>query len=75
MAQGRIRPKSGASDTTFWVAAGRVREVRLEQDKVCLLVMIGVRADGTKELIARDDGIRVSAAADKGHDRHLTRPA
>jgi putative transposase len=29
-------------------------------DKVCLLVMIGVRADGTKELIALDDGHRES---------------
>jgi putative transposase len=27
---------------------------------VCLLVMIGVRADGTKELIALDDGHRES---------------
>ena len=35
-------------------------KVRLEQDKVCLLVMIGVRADGTKELIALDDGHRES---------------
>ncbi len=35
--------------------------VRLEQDKVCLLVMIGVRADGTKELIALDDGFRESS--------------
>ncbi len=36
-------------------------KVRLEQDKVCLLVMIGVRADGTKELIALDDGHRESS--------------
>jgi putative transposase len=36
-------------------------KVRLAQDKVCLLVMIGVRADGTKELIALDDGHRESA--------------
>jgi len=36
-------------------------KVRLEQDKVCLLVMIGVRADGTKELIALDDGFRESS--------------
>jgi len=36
-------------------------KVRLEQDKVCLLVMIGVRADGTKELIALEDGHRESA--------------
>ena len=35
-------------------------KVRLEQDKVCLLVMIGMRADGTKELIALDDGHRES---------------
>ena len=27
-------------------------KVRLEADRVCLLVMIGVRADGTKELVA-----------------------
>jgi putative transposase len=35
-------------------------KVRLEQDKVCLLVMIGVRADSTKELVALDDGHRES---------------
>jgi transposase-like protein len=35
-------------------------KVRLEQDKVCLLVMIGVRADGRKELIALADGFRES---------------
>jgi transposase-like protein len=35
-------------------------KVRLEQDKVCLLVMIGVRADGHKELIALSDGFRES---------------
>ncbi len=28
----------------------------MEQDKICLLVMIGVRADGHKELIALADG-------------------
>ena len=31
-----------------------------DRDKVCLLVMIGVRADGTKELVALDDGHRES---------------
>ncbi len=36
-------------------------KVRLEQDKVCLLVMIGVRVDGTKELIALADGFRESS--------------
>ncbi|MEQ7129558.1 IS256 family transposase, partial [Actinopolymorpha sp. B11F2] len=36
-------------------------KVRLDQDKVCLLVMIGVRADRKKELIALADGFRESA--------------
>ena len=35
-------------------------KVRLDQDKVCLLVMIGVRTDGRKELIALADGFRES---------------
>src|SRR5690625_79738 len=35
-------------------------KVRLEQDKICLLVMIGVRADGHKELITVCDGFRES---------------
>ena len=35
-------------------------KVRLAQDKVCLLVIVGVRADGTKELVALDDGHRES---------------
>jgi len=34
--------------------------VRLEDDRVCLLVMIGARRDGTKELIAVEDGYRES---------------
>ena len=32
--------------------------VRLQEAKLCLLVLIGVRADGRKELIALDDGYR-----------------
>ncbi|GAA3134138.1 hypothetical protein GCM10020255_008710 [Rhodococcus baikonurensis] len=35
--------------------------MRLEQEKLCLLVMIGVRADGRKELVALTDGYRESA--------------
>jgi putative transposase len=36
-------------------------KVRLEADKVCLLVIIGVRSDGRKELVALADGFRESA--------------
>jgi RNA-directed DNA polymerase len=32
--------------------------IRLEEHKLCLLVMIGVRADGRKELVALSDGYR-----------------
>ena len=35
--------------------------IRLEDDRLCTLVMIGVRPDGTKELIAVEDGYRESA--------------
>ena len=35
--------------------------IRLEDDRLCTLVMIGVRADGTKELVALEDGYRESA--------------
>ena len=34
--------------------------VRLEEDRLCTLVMIGVRPDGEKELIAVEDGYRES---------------
>ena len=43
----------------MWVDGIHLK-VRLEQDKLCLLVMIGVRADGKKELIALADGQRES---------------
>jgi len=35
--------------------------IRLDDDHLCTLVMIGVRPDGTKELIAVEDGYRESA--------------
>ena len=35
--------------------------VRLEDDRLCTLVMIGARPDGTKELIAMEDGYRESS--------------
>ncbi len=44
----------------IWVDGIHLK-VRLEQDKVSLLVMIGVRADGRKELIALVDVFRESS--------------
>ena len=53
------RPLADTDYVYCWVDGIHLK-VRLAQDKVCLLVMIGVRTDGTKELIALDDGHRES---------------
>jgi transposase-like protein len=45
-------------DYVYLWADGIHLNVRLEEEKLCLLVMIGVRVDGTKELIALTDGYR-----------------
>ena len=49
------RSLAGTDYVYMWVDGVHLK-VRLTQDKVCLLVMIGVRADGAKELIALADG-------------------
>ena len=51
----------GDSDYIYCWVDGIHLKVRLEQDKVCLLVIIGVRADGRKELVALADGFRESS--------------
>jgi transposase-like protein len=48
-------------DYVYLWADGIHVSIRLEEHKLCLLVMIGVRADGRKELIALADGYRESA--------------
>jgi transposase-like protein len=53
------RDLSGADYVYCW-ADGIHVNIRLEEHKLCLLVMIGVRADGRKELIALADGYRES---------------
>ena len=50
-----------AVDYAYLWVDGIHLKVRLDSDKVCLLVMIGVRADGTKEPFALGDGFRESA--------------
>jgi transposase-like protein len=47
-----------AVDYVYVWADGIHVNVRLDQAKLCLLVLIGVRADGRKELIALTDGYR-----------------
>jgi putative transposase len=54
------RDLSGADYVYAWVD-GIHFGVRLDADRVCTLVIIGVRADGKKELVALTDGHRESA--------------
>jgi putative transposase len=49
------------TDYVYCWADGIHLKVRLEQDKVCLLVIVGVRSDGRKELVALADGFRESS--------------
>jgi transposase-like protein len=53
------RDLSGVDYVYLW-ADGIHVNIRLEEHKLCLLVLIGVRADGRKELIALTDGYRES---------------
>ncbi len=50
-------------DYVYVWADGIHVNIRLDEEKLCLLVMIGVRVDGTKELIALTDGYRESAGS------------
>jgi transposase-like protein len=50
-----------AADYVYLWADGIHVNIRLEEHKLCLLVMTGVRADGRKELIALADGYRESS--------------
>ena len=47
-------------DYVYLWADGIHVNIRLEEHKLCLLVLIGVRADGRKELVALADGYRES---------------
>ncbi|BBY56072.1 hypothetical protein MKOR_33230 [Mycolicibacillus koreensis] len=53
------RDLSGTDYVYLWVDGIHLK-VRLEQEKLCLLVILGVRADGRKELVAITDGYRES---------------
>jgi len=52
-----------AVDYVYWWVDGVHFRIRLEEDRLCCLVIIGVRPDGTKELVAVAPGYRESAAS------------
>ena len=47
-------------DYVYVWADGIHFNIRLEEERLCTLVVVGVRADGTKELVAIGDGYRES---------------
>ena len=53
----RQRSLSGVDYVYLW-ADGVHFNVRLEEDRLCCLVLLGVRPDGRKELVAVQDGYR-----------------
>ena len=55
----RRRDLSACDYIYVWVD-GIHFNIRLEEDRLCTLVMLGVNADGTKELVALEDGYRES---------------
>ena len=52
--------KLGNVDYVYWWVDGIHFNIRLEEDRLCCLVIVGVRPDGTKELVAIADGYRES---------------
>jgi len=54
--------KRSFSDTyyVYWWVDGVYFNVRLDDDRQCILVIIGAKEDGTKEAIAIEDGFRES---------------
>ena len=57
----------------YWWIDGIYFNVRLDTDRQCLLVIIGARPDGTKELVAVEDGFRESADSWRSLLRDLKR--
>ncbi len=55
----RKRPLEEADYVYLW-ADGVHFDVRLEEDRLAVLVLVGVKRDGTKEVLALEDGYRES---------------
>lgn len=66
------RDLSGTDYVYVWADGVHLR-IRLEEAKAAVLVLVGVRADGTKELIAMADGYRESSEAWAGLLRDCAR--
>jgi transposase-like protein len=70
--QFRFRSLEGRDYVYVW-ADGVHFNVRLEDDRLCTLVLMGARPDGTKEILAVEDGYRESSDSWKDLLRDLKR--
>lgn len=70
--QFRFRSLEGRDYVYVW-ADGIHFNVRLEDDRLCTLVLMGARPDGTKEILAVEDGYRESSDSWKELLRDLKR--
>ena len=68
----RTRDLSDRDYVYIW-ADGVHFNIRLEEDRLCTLIIMGARPDGTKELIAVEDGYRESAESWSAVLRDLSR--
>lgn len=70
----KFRSRDLTDDEYVYVWADGVHfNVRLEDDRLCTLVLVGAREDGSKELIAVEDGYRESTESWKELLRDLRR--
>jgi putative transposase len=60
-------------DYVYLWADGVHFTIRLEEERLCTLVVVGVRPNGTKEVVALEDGYRESAESWRTLLRDLTR--
>jgi hypothetical protein len=65
MEPARLEPEA----LVYWWADGVYFNVRLDEERTCVLVLIGATEDGTKELLAVVDGYRESAASKNQENR------
>jgi len=57
----------------YWWVDGVYFNVRLDDDRQCILIIIGAREDGTKEIVAIEDGFRESKESWQSLLRRLKR--
>ena len=61
------------SEYVYWWVDGIYFNVRLDDERQCILVIIGAKEDGTKELVAVEDGFRESKESWQAVQRDLKR--